>query len=745
MTTMADSLVNSAMRPLRLRRRPDLITKKHRYHGRVYLVVKEPVGLNYFRFHEEEYAILEMLDGKTSLQQVKERFQAEFAPQRITLQDLQQFVGMLHRSGLVISDATGQGRQLRRRGDQKKKRELLGKLANIFALRFRGIDPEKILNFLNPFTWWLFTPTAIFFVAMFGISALLLVGVNFQEFRTKLPTFEQFFAADNWIFLGATMASVKILHEFGHGLSCKRYGGECHEMGFMFLVFTPCLYCNVSDSWMLPNKWHRVFIGAAGMYVELILASIATWLWWFSEPGMFNFLCLSVMFICSVSTVVFNGNPLLRFDGYYILMDILEIPNLRQKSTEILKRWFQQYCLGLELQDNPFLPHRNKPMFALYTIAAVAYRWMVVFSITLFLINVLEPYGLQSIGRTIAYAGLVGMVVQPIWASIKFLRTPGRASKMKRKNVLTSLSVAGVAAALVAYLPLPFHVDCAVEVQPQGASQVFAMVPGYLVAWHKHPGEEVHAGDIVADLDSFDVRLQQAKIRGEYEMALLRYETVKQQQHEDPQALGQLEMVAELVNSKALLLAKATERVDMLTVRATGDGIVLPPPAKPAPKTSEKEQLPTWSGNPFDAKNEQAFFAESDLLCLVGNPQRMEAVLVIDQADIDLVKIGVEADMKIDSAKMETFSGFVRQISEMNMKETPESLSTQVGGRLDTEMDSSGRLRPMSTSYQARVPLEDVKVPLRAGYRGQAKIYVGWKSLGWRLYRFLAKTFSFEM
>ena len=100
---MADSLVNSAMRPLRLRRRPDLITKKHRYNGRVYLVVKEPVGLNYFRFHEEEYAILEMLDGKTSLQQIKERFQAEFAPQRITLQDLQQFVGMLHRSGLVIS------------------------------------------------------------------------------------------------------------------------------------------------------------------------------------------------------------------------------------------------------------------------------------------------------------------------------------------------------------------------------------------------------------------------------------------------------------------------------------------------------------------------------------------------------------------------------------------------------------------------------------------------------------------
>ena len=107
----------------------------------------------------------------------------------------------------------------------------------------------------------------------------------------------------------------------------------------MLLVFTPCLYANVSDSWMLPNKYHRAFIGAAGIYVEAILASIATFIWWFSEPGLLNYLALSVMFICSVSTVLFNGNPLLRFDGYYILMDLLEIPNLRQKATEVMKRF----------------------------------------------------------------------------------------------------------------------------------------------------------------------------------------------------------------------------------------------------------------------------------------------------------------------------------------------------------------------------------------------------------------------
>ena len=101
--------------------------------------------------------------------------------------------------------------------------------------------------------------------------------------------------------LGITMAVVKVLHEFGHGLSCKHFGGECHELGAMMLVFTPALYCNVSDSWMLPNKWHRAAIGAAGMYVELFLASIATFLWWFSQPGLLNSICLSIMFICSRS------------------------------------------------------------------------------------------------------------------------------------------------------------------------------------------------------------------------------------------------------------------------------------------------------------------------------------------------------------------------------------------------------------------------------------------------------------
>ena len=744
MTTMAESLVNSASRPLRIRKRPDLEARRHRYHGRSYWVVKEPVGLNYFRFHEEEYAILNMLDGNTSLQTIKEEFQRQFAPQRITLQDLQQFIGMLHRSGLVISQMNGQGQQLRRRGDQRRRKELLGKFANVFALRFRGIDPERLLNRLLPWFGWLFTPAALLGTLCLALSALMLVVLQLKKFQTKLPTFEQFFAAENWIWLGLMMAVVKIIHEFGHGLSCKKFGGECHEMGLMLLVFTPCLYCNVSDSWMLPNKWQRVFIGAAGMYVELIMASIATFVWWYSAPGFVNYLALAVIFICSVSTVIFNGNPLLRFDGYYILMDFLEIPNLRQKSTEVLKRWFQSVCLGLELQENPFLPQRNKFWFATFTVAAGIYRWVVVIGIFMFLNKVLEPYGLKRLGQIAAFSGLIGMTFPPLMATYKFFKTPGKASKMKSSRIMATSIVAMAALLIVAFVPLPFHIDSAVEIRPTDGYSVYSVVPGRVVKWHKRPGDKVEEGQLIATLENIDLQLKKVAYTGELKVAQVRLESMEKQSVGNGEIRSQVSAQREIRDAAAQKLRNVEERVALLEVRSPVNGTILPPPFKDAKKDGT-ERLPTWSGNPFSAENEGAFFAESDLMCLVGDPAKTEAVLVIDQADIDLVKFQDPVDIKLDAARLETFPGKISLISETEMEVASPNLTSQTGGRLNSTMDESGQLRPTSTSYQARVPIESSTVELRAGYRGQARVYVGWKSLGWRLYRFLSRTFHFDL
>jgi putative peptide zinc metalloprotease protein len=744
MTTMADSLVNSAMRPLKLRRRPDLESRRHRYDGRAYWVVKEPVGLNYFRFHEEEFAILNMLDGQTSLQQIRDTFQADFAPQRISLQDLQQFVGMLHRSGLVISHAGGQGRQLRRRGDQKKKREVLGKFANVFAIRFRGIDPERLLNRLLPWFGWLFTTWCLILAAMVGLSAILLVLVNYQEFKGKLPTFEQFFAADNWLWLGITMAAVKVLHEFGHGLSCKKFGGECHEMGFMMLVFTPCLYCNVSDSWMLPNKWQRVFIGAAGMYVELILASIATFLWWFSEDGMFRFLCLSVMFICSVSTVVFNGNPLLRFDGYYITMDTLEIPNLRQKASEILKRWFQKNCLGLELQDNPFLPQRNQFLFATYTIGSFVYRWVVAFGIIFFLNQILKPYGLQSLGRAFAIAGFAGMIVPAVVNVYKFFKTPGRAAKMKRANILTSLGVAIAVLSFICFFPLPFKVYCPTEVRPENAIEVRTLVAGKLLEWRTKPGESVTAGSPICLLENSELLIQRESALSDVKSSEAMLAQMKYLSGSDPKWASSVETQETELKQKLELLDTTDDKLKNLIVRSPISGVVYQPPEKDDKAAKAQEQLPSWAGNPFHSSNAEAYFTEGEQLCLIGPTGSMEAVVVVDQHDRDLVKVGDEVEIMYDAAQLESVKGKIISFAETEMKESPSNLAISAGGKLDTKADEYGRNRPISTSYQAKVVLEDPTVPLRPGYRGQAKVHLAWRSLGSRFYRYVAKTFNFE-
>jgi putative peptide zinc metalloprotease protein len=184
----------------------------------------------------------------------------------------------------------------------------------------------------------------------------------------------------------------------------------------------------------------------------------------------------------------------------------------------------------------------------------------------------------------------------------------------------------------------------------------------------------------------------------------------------------------------------------MLDVTAKADGVIFPPPPKPVPKqVEEEEQLPTWSDSPFDGKNQEAFFAESDLLCLIGQPNSWDAILIIDQHDIDLVKEHHEVEIKLESDRAHSFLGKISTISKLDMREAPESISLQAGGRLDTEMTPSGKLKPISTSYQARVPIENVDVASRISYRGQARIYVGWKSIGWRIYRFFARTFRLEI
>jgi len=746
--TLAESLVSSSSRKLPIRKRPDLRARRQRYQGRLYWVVKDPVGLQYYRFEEEEYAILQMLDGQSSLDDIAERFEREFPPQTIRPEELQQFIGMLHRSGLVITDAEGQGKQLIKRRNERRRQELLGTLTNVLAIRFKGFDPDRILNAIYPFLRWFFTVPALVACILLGLSALALILVQFDVFHSRLPSFHSFFRAQNWFWLAVTLAVTKILHEFGHGLSCKHFGGECHEIGVMFLVLTPCLYCNVSDSWMLPNRWHRAAIGAAGMYVELVLASIATFVWWFTEPGPLNYFSLNVMFISSVSTVLFNANPLLRYDGYYILSDILEIPNLRQKASTILNRKMGKWFLGLEEPEDPFLPQRKQWLFATYTVAAAIYRWVIVFSILYFLNKVFEPYGLKIIGQMIALAAAYGLVIHPLVKLYKFFSVPGRLGKVKRARMYASMLVCVVILGGIGFIPLPSHVYCPLEVQARQAESVYVAVDGILEKVFVRPGERVVAGQPLAQLRNVDIELDIARLTGQRDTLEAQLEGLQRISLEDRRASAEVRAVAEQLASVREQLAQREADLQKLRLVAKRSGMVLPTPLQER-RADEEKHLSTWSGSPFDPENLGATLVTGTKFCQIGEPNRLEAHLVIDQNDVDLLRkeVGQRVEIMLNQSAEHVYISKLERVVGETLKTTPKALSSLHGGPVPTQMDASGAPRPLSPKVIGVAPLpeHDPYGLLRIGLVGQAKITTQPRTLWDRIYTYAARTFNFEL
>ncbi len=746
MVTLNDSLLSSSARKSPIRKRPDLVAKRQHYLGRSYWVVKDPVGLAYFRFQEEEYAILQMLDGLTSLDEIKERFEEEFPPQKITLEELQQFLGMLHRSGLVIVDMPGQGHQLQKRRGERKHKEFVGAISNILCIRFKGFDPERLLNWLYPWVRWFFSPWTVAACGLLLISALLLVMVEFAAFRSKLPEFHQFFSVHNAFLLMLVLCVTKTCHEFGHGLSCKHFGGECHEIGIMILVLTPCPYCNVSDSWMLPSKWRRAAIGAAGIYVELLFASVCTFFWWFSySGGVLNNLCLDVIFVCSISTVVFNANPLLRYDGYYILADIVEIPNLRQKATSILSRKLGQWCLGLEPQEDPFLPQRNQIFFILYTIAAVIYRWFVALSICWFLYKLFDSYHLKFVGQIVVAMSLWGLLVMPLYQLGKFLYVPGRIDQVKKTHFYPTLGVLIAAIAAFCFLPLPHSVICTLEIQARDAQPVYVGVAGTLDKLYVRPGQRVVKDEPLAQLKNYDLGLEIVKLQGKANEYNMKLEDLRQQRFKDRQALAQIPAIKDVLDTVRSQLAEKTREQEQLRLVAPMDGTVLPPTLTPNRDDSE-ERLPVWSGTPLDPENFGAYLERSVLFCQIGNPKTLEAVMVIDQTDTNLIEEGQKVDIKLEGFSYVTLHSTVKEIAESILKVSPKRLSTKYGGELPTKTNTqTGVEEPINASYQACAPIDDPAGQYRIGLRGQARVYTKWISLGARLWRLFIHTFNFKL
>jgi putative peptide zinc metalloprotease protein len=728
--------------------RPDVTSNRQVYQGREYWVVKDPISLKYYRFEEEEFAILQMLDGKLSADQIKRKFDYKYAPQKLTLQELYQFVGMLYRSSLLVSDSPGQGVELKKRRDKNKAQELKGTLQNVLAVKFRGFDPNTILNRLDRCFGWFFSWPAFFCVLLVAISALGLLTTHFEVFQAKLPKFQEFFASSNWFWLFLVMGVTKVIHEFGHGMACKRFGGECHEMGVMLLVMTPCLYCNVSDSWMLPSKWKRAFIAAAGMYFELIIASVAVFVWWYSQPGLINQLALNTVFVCSVSTLLFNANPLLRYDGYYILSDLMEVPNLRQKASTVLSRTASNWCLGIKSRVDPFLPTRKKWLFIVYSISAVIYRWFITIMIFWFLYQLLEPYGLKIIGQLIALTAIWGLLGMPLIKLYKFFTVPGRMQSVKTSRVVISSIVIGVCLFAVMLIPLPHYVRCSFYVQPSEVQNVFVETPGVLTQIHAFPNTMVRKGQPIVSLDNEELDYQLITMEREAWDAEVSYQTAQKAAKLDSTLKAEENAAytawVAAVDKFNLRFEDIDLEIGSVAVRANADGLLIPPPVKNKPEES-KGELPSWHGVPLEAKNQGAYLEQRTLLGQIVPPDAaMEAVLAIEQEDIEFIRTDQKVKLWVKQLAGRTLNSKTQLISPVKMEVVPKALASRHGGAVMTSANAEGQDQPSNTTYQVSVPVERIPT-LLSGSTGKAKVHVGYQTVGEKLWRTACRTFRFEL
>ncbi|MDB4671211.1 hemolysin D [Pirellulaceae bacterium] len=744
MSTPKSSLVSSSSRAIGLKQRSDLIYTRHRYQGREYNVVKDPLNLKYFRFEDEEFELFKMLDGTQSADEIKRTFESRFAPQKISLPELQQFIGMLFSNSLLISNAPGQGVQLNKRGFENKKKKRMATFSNVLAIRFKGFDPDPILNWLDRRVGWFFSLTAFFICIGICVAAATLVIVQFDVFTSKLPSFQQFFAGENWIWLFIILGSTKVLHEFGHGLSCKRFGGECHEMGVMFLVFTPCLYCNVSDSWMLASKWKRAAIGAAGMYIEVVLASVCTFLWWFSEPGMLNYVCLNIMFVSSVSTILFNANPLLRYDGYYILSDLLEIPNLRQKAQSILRRKMGKWCLGLPENPDPFLPQRNQWLFALYTVAAAAYRWFIALAIFWFLYNLLEPYGLKIFGQLVAGMAFWGLIGQPVVQLIKFFYVPGRLDKVKKSRAfVTAMVFSGIMAGIM-LLPFPYQISCPFYIESDAAQNVDVDYPGTIREVFVQPNSTVAAGEPLIDLTNEDLELQIAKLTTRLMVLENQLSETSRRETEDIDAGFQISTIRQSIDNLRIQINQLGQLKQKLLIRAPVAGRIIPP--KFVQKQETPEKLGGWYGYPIEPSNEGGFLPIKTPVCqIVIDESKKRAVLLVDQEDMEFISVGQNVELGLKGIPEIAIQSRLAEISPIELKKAPANVSNQTGGPLITKKNERGEDVPQSATFPIRAPFVSADQRIQIGMTGYAKINAGSRTIGQRAWRFICRTFNFSL
>lgn len=640
------------VRAMKPRLRPHVqITRQH-YRGKRWHVVKDPSSNQFYRLNPIAHQFVGLFDGKRTVEDIWKISLEQHGDTAPTQHEAIQLLSQLYNSNLLSADANPETDQLLRRGRERFKKKAVQQAIGIMYFRIKMFNPDAYLTWIEP----LLRPL----LNVWGFA--LWLGVVLFALVKLIPEWEQLAAgAENvysnpslWPWLIATFIVTKAIHETGHGVICKRYGGQVPEFGVMLLVLFPAPYVDASAAWGFENKWKRIAVGAGGMLFELFIAAIAAFVWLNTNPGSLTHqIAYNVLFTASVSTVLFNANPLMRFDGYFILADLLEVPNLMQRSQNLLKHLFKVYFYRLKNETPPSSDPVELTILFVYGVLAMAYRIFLFFSITLYVMGKLFAVGLVL---AIWTAGM--WFIMPVGKWVHWLATHHVHADHRFRSIVTSILLVAGCIGAVGMIPAPDNRRASGVMEARAEAGVFFETGGFVTASHARIGEWVDQGAPILTLENERLASELATIRAE----IAELEAMEQQ------AVGRQDFARAQIaqQSIATKLARATylhTKVEALVVRAPIAGRVV-------------------SADP--ARIVGAFVREGEAVCQIIDDRDMRVTALLEQQEAawpnELSTDDYRVELRLVSAVDQVFVGRVDKLVEAGQRELPHASFGYAGG-----------------------------------------------------------------
>ena len=703
---MADSLFSPSwyrVAGLKPRLRSHAQIHRHRYRGQLWYILQDLSSERFHRFSPSAYLVIGLMDGNRTVQQIWDAALAQLGDDAVSQDEVIHLLGQLHSADVLQCDVPPDTAELFRRRQRQVRSQIQRKVMSLFAWQIPMFDPERVLNRFMPYVRPLFSWAGLaLWVAVVG-TAVVLGWTHWPDLSENV--LDQLLLPHNLLLMWLLFPVVKLLHEFGHAFAVKAFGGEVHEMGVMILVLTPVPYVDASAAWAFRSKWQRVLVGAAGMVVEVFIASFALFLWLNIEPGIARALCYNTILIAGISTVVFNANPLLRFDGYYMLMDFLEIPNLRQRATQYLIYLCERYLFGKRDVDQPNASPGERAWFVAFSVSSFFYRILVIIAILLLL-------GEQSLLLGLIFAGSTAFawLVLPIMKIGNYLASSPRIRRVRYRAVTVAGILLGGLVVVVAAVPMPMRTltEGVVWVPEEGI--VRAGADGFVARVVATPGTWVKPGDVLIECLDVEVATEGRVLEAQLRELDARHR----------QAVVDSRVRAELIDEQRKVvqenLARARERLQQLTVRAEIAGLFV------MPKASDL----------FGR-----FVRRGQTLGHVVDVDTVTVRTLVSQEQIDLVRQDTHS---VEVRLAERFGGVahatMRRVVPAASNELPSpALGTQGGGVVALDpADREGR-KSVQKYFQVDVQLAGEKRPVNIGGRAFVLFDHGWEPIAFQWYR----------